>query len=453
VGTLRVLLLAEACNPEWTSVPLVGWNWYKHLRELADITLVTQVRNREAILKRARVQDKVVFIDSERIARPCHRLAGLLTLRRGLGWTTQQAVMWLPYLYFEKCVYDQLGLDLRAGHFDLIHRLTPLTPTYPSPLASWIDLPFVIGPLNGGLPWPKGTTRTRLAEMEFLSYVRRAYQWLPYVRKTYRRAVAVIAGSRHTQSELERAFGIRCHYMPENGIDPAIFHAQGRVPANEIRPFRILFVGRLVPYKGPRIVIEAFAGSESLRRDAEVVIVGDGPQRTELAALAEHLGVADRVRFRGALPQSGVAEEFRQASVFAFPSIREFGGAVVMEAMACGLPCVVVNHGGPGEYVTSGTGAALPVGTTADRIAAVRTQLETFAAAGVTSQSVAALRGSEAYRWDTKAVWLSRLYEDIMANTRAHDVANKVAGCARMCRWSLHSAGMQRHPLREGGAG
>jgi glycosyltransferase involved in cell wall biosynthesis len=419
MGRARVLLLAEACNPEWTSVPLVGWNWYRHLRDVARVTLVTHIRNKAAVSARLRADDEAVYVDSERVAGPCYRLSRLLTLGRGLGWTTQQAAMWLPYLYFERLVYKRFATDLRRGRFDLVHSLTPLSPTYASPIATWTDVPFVLGPLNGGLPWPKGTTRTRLAEMEFLSYVRTAYRYLPYVRGTYARAAAVIAGSRHTQDELENSFGIRCHYMPENGLDPLVFHADTATePAHE-SPFRILFVGRLVPYKGADVVLSAYLGSPLLREHAQLVIVGNGPQRAALEAQAAALVAAGHVQFRGAVPQDAVASECRRASVLAFPSIREFGGAVVMEAMACGLPCIVADHGGPSEYVTPDTGICVQVGTRESRIEGVRSALEHLLlspSAVETMRAAATARARSEWTWTAKAEWCARLYGRVTRN-------------------------------------
>ena len=61
----------------------------------------------------------------------------------------------------------------------------------------------------------------------------------------------------------------------------------------------------------------------------------------------------------GWVEQTETAAYYQQADVFCFPSVREFGGAVVLEAMACGLPCIVVNYGGIGEYVTTETGFKL----------------------------------------------------------------------------------------------
>lgn len=410
---MRILLIAEACNPEWTSVPLVGWNWYRHLCELVDITLVTQIRNREAILRRAPAPNKIVFIDSERVAKPCYRLARLLTLGRGLGWTTQQAAMWLPYLYFEKLVVDQLGRELRRGQYDIIHRITPLSPVYPSPLVTWTSTPVVLGPLNGGLPWPKGTTRTRFAEMEFLSYTRQVYQMLPYVRRTYRQAGAVIAGSRHTQRELERTFGIRCEYMPENGVDVEVFHPRSRIPPADVKPFRILFVGRLVPLKRVDLILWALASSEHLRRETRVAIVGEGPERLRLARLAEDLGLSNQLEWVGSLPQHKLRDEYARSSVLVLPSLKEFGGAVVLEAMATGLPCIVFDHGGPGEYVTPDTGVRLPIESARRApmaLAAAVRQLMTDGDRLNTFSERAALRIRENFNWQVKALRLKELY-------------------------------------------
>jgi len=413
----RVLLIAEECNPDWTSVPLVGYNFYHALRDQVRVTLVTQVRNREALSRTTHPADEVVYIDSEVLAAPLSRIGHFLTLGRGLGWTTRQALMLAPYLYFEYLVFQRFRQALQRGDYDLIHRLTPLTPTYPSPLASWASVPFVLGPLNGGLPWPRGTTRTRLAEMEWLSYVRRAYVFLPYLRATYQRAALVIGGSTYTLSALPRSVCQHAVYMPENGIDPARFNARGRVPPSQIRPFQILFVGRLVPYKGADVVLEAVGTSDLLRRQVEVVIVGDGPMLHRLRRVAHDLHLADRVRFTGNLPQDQVAAACRDASLFAFPSLREFGGAVVIEAMACGLPSVVLDYGGPAEHVTADTGFKIPIADRPQRIADLRalfeqlcndpSPLDDMSAAGID-------RVERLYTWPAKARQIARWYSDVL---------------------------------------
>jgi glycosyltransferase involved in cell wall biosynthesis len=410
---LRVLLIAEACNPAWSSVPLVGYRLYRALSRRLDVTLVTQIRNRTELLAQLGADSRIVFIDSERLAGPCHRIGNLLTLGRGVGWTTRQCLMWLPYLYFEYLTYRRLRRELAARAFDIVHRVTPLSPTYPSPLASWTRVPFVLGPLNGGLPWPAAWRHARIAEMEWLSYVRNFYRLLPYVTRTYERAACVIAGSRYTLLALPRVIRQRAVYLPENGIDPGRFTDAGRVPPSRVTPFKILFVGRLVPYKGADMVLAAYAGSAELRAHARVEIVGEGPQRAELSRFVRYHNLQSHVGFTGNLPQAEVARHFRESSVFAFPSVREFGGGVIMEAMACGLPCVVVDYGGPGEYVTPDTGVKLRIRCREALIADLRDALialwrEPQRLDKMSARS--AERARCAFTWDEKARVIEELY-------------------------------------------
>lgn len=413
----RVLLIAEACNPEWVSVPLVGYNMYAALRTVADVTLVTQVRNRGAMERRCGSNANIVFIDSERLAAPFHNFGKWLTLGRGAGWTTRQALMWLPYVYFERLVYEHFATDLAQGRFDLIHRVTPLTPTYPSPLSCWTDVPMVLGPLNGGLPWPAGTTRRRWAEMEWLSYVRNAYRVLPYMKRTYARAAQLVAGSLYTLSSFPAQARARSVFIPENGIDTDRFNPDGRAAPSQISPFTILFVGRLVPYKGADLVLQAVIESEYLS-DARIVLVGDGPQRKQLEELATHPQLRRRVEFIGNVPQPEVPQYFRSASIFAFPSLREFGGGVVIEAMACGLPSIVVNHGGPTEHITADTGFKIPLGPRQALIDGVRQTLES---ACTNRQQLDAMshagwqRIRQLYTWPRKAGQICTLYNQLLS--------------------------------------
>ena len=82
---------------------------------------------------------------------------------------------------------------------------------------------MLLGPLNGGLPWPRAYPELRRQEREWLVPVRKLYRYLPYYRATYCRLAGVIAGSRHTATEVPRAFAGCRFYLPENGVDPGRF--------------------------------------------------------------------------------------------------------------------------------------------------------------------------------------------------------------------------------------
>lgn len=411
---LRVLLIAEAANPEWVSVPLVGWKAAAALRKVADVHIITQVRNRDAFLRQGLIEGiDFTAIDSEAIAAPFYRIAERLRGGAGKGWTTLTAIQSLTYPYFEHLVWKQFGKAIRSGAFDIVHRVTPLSPTSPSSLAAKCkraDVPFILGPLNGGLPWPKGFNDARAKEKEWLSFVRSVYSVNPAIRSTYRNASAIIVGSRHTQSEVD-GYGTPTVYIPENGIDPQSFKAVHKAPLTN-RKLKAIFVGRLVPYKGADVAIEACA--EAMRKERlELEIVGDGPEMQGLTTLAQDLGVSNWVTFSGWIPHSEVPSRLAAADILVFPSIREFGGGVVLEAMACGTVPIVVDYGGPGELVTEHTGFSIPLGDKDALIPAARDIVSKLLDEPdcLTKYAHAAeLRVAELYTWKEKASQIERVY-------------------------------------------
>src|SRR5258708_2260708 len=98
----RVLQIAEAANPEWSSVPLEGWSLSRALAKLTDAHLVTHVRNQEAIARAGLIEGKnFTTIDNEHVASPVYKLASRLRGGDGKGWTTLMAFSSLTYYSFE----------------------------------------------------------------------------------------------------------------------------------------------------------------------------------------------------------------------------------------------------------------------------------------------------------------------------------------------------------------
>ena len=113
---VRVLLIAEACNPEWTSVPLLAYHWYRALRQHADVVLVTQERNRQGFCRNGKPED-VEFIDSEAVAAPLHHLGRILTLNHPTALGTRGAISLAAYYYFEHLVWKRYRRPLLEGRF------------------------------------------------------------------------------------------------------------------------------------------------------------------------------------------------------------------------------------------------------------------------------------------------------------------------------------------------
>ncbi|MEM1213549.1 MAG: glycosyltransferase family 4 protein [Planctomycetota bacterium] len=422
----RVLVIAEAANPEWVSVPLVGWSMAHALSQAADTHLVTQVRNRPALL-RAGLEESpdadFTAIDTEWIAGPLHRFSRLIRGGKGKGWTTATAIASLVYPFFERAVWKQFGPAIKAGQYDIVHRVTPLSPTAPSSLARKCrkaGVPFVVGPLNGGVPWPEGYGDRRRREKEWLSYIRGVYKLLPGYRSLRKHAAAILCASQATLEQMPAWCRDRCVYLPENAIDPARFgKTRNRQARANGQPLRAAFLGRLVPYKGADLLLDA-AAPLIQSNQLHLEIYGEGPQRPDLEAkIAEH-NLAHGVTLHGWVDHKDVQDHLRGCDILALPSVREFGGGVVLEAMALGLPAVVADYAGPTELVTPATGVAVPMGPPDTLRAGFRAALTELCdePARVDAMGQAArARVDRLFTWAAKAQQVLRVYDWLRAGT------------------------------------
>jgi glycosyltransferase involved in cell wall biosynthesis len=125
---------------------------------------------------------------------------------------------------------------------------------------------------------------------------------------------------------------------------------------------KIVFVGRLAPLKGVDMLVDAIA---PLAREgnATLCIIGDGPEMSALRSQTQREGISKCVEFTGWLKHEELPQRLVNFDLLGFPSVKEFGGAVVLEAMSLGLVPVVMDYGGPGELVSPTTGFAVPMGT------------------------------------------------------------------------------------------
>jgi len=418
---LRVLLVAEAANPEWSSVPLEGWSLSQALARVTDAHLVTHVRNREALLRAGIVEDRdFTVIDNEYVTRPMWKLTELLRGGSGKGWTTTTALSSLAYYSFELELWRRFAERIRRHEFDLVHRITPLSPTSQSLIARRLareNVPFVLGPLNGGVPWPKTFVDRQHAEREWLSHIRALYKLMPGYRSTLKHASAIIAGSKHTHQELPNWTQTKRVYIPENGVDIARFNQPRERRATV--PLRGAFVGRLVPYKGADMLLEA--SSEFVKRgQLELDLIGDGPQRPLLETMADSMGIRSKVHFHGWTPHIEVQAKLRECDFMALPSVREFGGAVAVEAMALGVTPIVADYGGPSELVDDETGIRVPFSDKAslvegmaqaiDQVIRSPESLDTFGAAG-------RRKVLEKLTWDAKANQILAVYKAVLSGS------------------------------------
>lgn len=145
--------------------------------------------------------------------------------------------------------------------------------------------------------------------------------------------------------------------------------------------------------------------------------VGDGPMNAAVKQLAEQSGVSQAVTFHGQLPHTDVQAVMAGCNLLTFPSIREFGGGVVLEAMALGVVPVVVDYAGPGELVDETTGYKIPIGSRAEIVSRLGERLEQIATApgGLAALASAAQnRVRQEYTWPAKAAQIRSVYDWVL---------------------------------------
>lgn len=355
----KVLLIVESCNPDWTSVPLVGYRFYNAAKTNADVTLVTHARNADA-LKEKHPDDDIIFIEPKSIESTYYSIISRLTTFKGrVIWPLYHMLFYPIYYFFDAAVAKRFSAEVSEGKYDIVHSMTPMIPRYPVKLSkSCQSTPFVLGPVNGGVPFPPGFKNRGRREFSQFNFIRNIGRWvIPNYTRTYQKAHSVLAGSQYTKNWLINTLKTseeNTRLIFENGVPDHFYSRDIEAKISDLgqrQSLRVVFSGRLVPYKGADMLIKAVAKAAEKGIDAHLTIVGDGPEKSSLVALSKTLGIDNRVTFSGWVKQDKIRGYYAQADVFGFPSVREFGGAVVMEAMACGLPYIVVDHGGISEYV------------------------------------------------------------------------------------------------------
>ncbi len=419
---IRPLIIAEAANPTLTSASLVGWSCAKAIAAQTDAHIVTEWRNRDDFLRAGMVEGTdFTAINNRRLQHLSWSLATKFSRKGSFSWSLYAVLSNLVYPFFERKLWQAFGLRLLGGEFDLVHRVLPLSPTTPSWLAprlKKIGVPFILGPLNGGVPWPQGFDDLRQQEGDSAGRLRAFCRFSPRLKRTRESASAILTASRTTWREVPRHLRSRCIFIPENAVDLEKFPLTPKPAADPFKPLRISFVGRLVALKGVDMLIAAAA--PLIRSGAvHLDIIGEGPERERLHGMVQKEHIPTGVRMDGWIPHAQIGARLRESDLFVFPSIREFGGGVVLEAMAQGVPAVVLDHGGPPELVPPDTGYVLPMTTREDIVTRLRqllTELHKDPAQLPRAGELAQAHVRKFYSWEAKAVQIHEVYRWVLGH-------------------------------------
>lgn len=340
----KVVLIAPAADGEDISEAFNSFQWASHLSERHDVTVLATYKKGHVPLSAQLPSVRVVEWSDPPLVGRFERFNSLL--QPGYFLFAVRARRWLIR-------------RLAAGEqFDIALQVAPVAIRYPSPAAG-LGIPMVLGPVGGGLSSPTAFVDEEggtpwYQRLRALDAVRLRYDlWL---RRTYRTADCVVGIAPYVSKLLSdvpvRAF--------ETMSEVALLDIEPPVERRDAAgPVRLLHVGRTVRTKGLRDLVRALAKLP----DISVVldVLGEGNDRQECEDLVDELGLRDRVVFHGHVARAEVDDFYRRADVFVFPSYREPGGGVIVEALSFGLPLIVCEGGGPAAFVNEDCAIVLPV--------------------------------------------------------------------------------------------
>lgn len=348
----RVLLSAFACDPHFGSDEEVGWQWAKELSTRGyDVTVLTRRSHQLANDQHVRETGECAHVRFEYLdVHWVHSILHHFNRRNHIYYYLWQ---WLAYRRARTLHH--------ASAFDLIHHVTWVSFRQPS-FMGLVGAPFYFGPVAGGDKIPRGYTlefglRQRLIEWG-RGVLNSLVRFDPLMYLTYATASKVFFTSTGHLLLVPRVARHKAAVELAIGCQPTASNGQPQHRSNGAG-FRLLFVGRCIGWKGMDFGLRAFQRVKMVRPEVTLTIVGDGADRERWMAKAVDVGINHGIEWLGWMPKTQVQALYPDFDLMFYPSLRDSGGFVVLEALQNGIPVVCFKLGGPGVIVDDSCGAAI----------------------------------------------------------------------------------------------
>jgi glycosyltransferase involved in cell wall biosynthesis len=342
----KVLLIAYACEPGRGSEPGTGWNMALGLAKFHNVTVATRANNRTTIEKFLATYcapaPDFMFVDPPSWT--------LKLKKRGL------MPVQLFYLFWQIEVARMI--KSRTDDFDILHQLTFNSFEVPPFAFHSCKATKVWGPIGGGQTVPTGMLRAFGCIGGVKEWMRNMRVRLsaanPLVTRTLRQCSLVLFANEETKNLLSKHCTGNIGSMVDVGVDEDKFMASpNRTKENHLT---LLSAGRLENRKGVLVLIDAFADLAKKYPHLRLRMVGTGPLYNKILRRIDRLQISNSVTLTGSVDHDVMQREFAAADLFVFPSLRDTSGAVVLEAMATGLPVACFDHQGAALMVKADCG-------------------------------------------------------------------------------------------------
>ncbi len=344
--SLKVLIVCEHASSAFGGEAILPLNYFRMLsKTIHKPYLITHARVKVSLEQIEEIdQDDVFYIPDTIMHKFLFRCSSILPERLSvvtIGFLSHLVTQFYQWRIARKLV--------KSKKIDVVHEPAPVSATQPSAMFA-LGLPVIIGPMNGGMQFPEAFSHMAGRSEKIV------YKLIPIFSTVYNILIPgkffadlLLVANKRTLSSLPKLRRGRVVELVENGTFTTKNEPQLSKKKNHLN---VIFVGRLIDLKAIDIAIDAISLSAT---NAKLTIVGDGPEKNKLEAYALEKNIKN-IEFVGRVPHAQVNDYYDKADIFILPSVRECGGAVVLEAMSRGLPVIATNWGGPMDYITEETG-------------------------------------------------------------------------------------------------
>ena len=408
---LRIVIVAENASYRFGGEASLPLQYFSRLRARGfDLWLVVHSRTKpELNALFPNQEDRILTIPDMWVHKLLWRVGTLLPRR--LSEAICGTLIGLFNQFLQRRTVRKL---VREKDIHLVHQPIPVSPKAPSFLYG-LGVPVVIGPMNGGMQYPPAFRNHESPITRALVTAGRASaSFVNRIIRGKREASLLLVANQRTKEALPACVQGEVIILPENGVDLHVWTPGPKScgPPRE-GEHNYLFLGRLVDWKRLDIVIHALTRVPR----ASLKVIGDGPERTAWARLVMRLNLGDRVEFVGWLSQPESARYMQEATALVLPSVYECGGAVVLEAMATGIPVIATAWGGPADYLDESCGILVEPTDESALIAGFAAGMQRFVVDEALRNQLGhagRMRAVREYDWERKVDQIISMYKRLL---------------------------------------
>jgi len=385
---------------------VLGWSMVKQLARFHQMWVLTHFKNRLIIEEKLK-ENPLEGVEFIYIGLPF----GLEFLNKFHGGIQIAAYIWQIKAYF---VAKKLH---KLHHFEAFQHITYANDWMASFIGAFLPVPYMRGPGGGAHRIPKPFLEEYSFKEKALEKLRSVGQWFfrhdPVFIMGQNKAKAILVCNKEAFDNMPKKWQEKAYFFPVNGVSKKDLDI--KAPLKRYDEFVVATAGKLLKLKNFNLAIRAFKKFNDNFSKSKLIIIGDGPEFKNLNDLVLSLGIKDKVEFKKWMKREDFLKVIALADIFIFSSLRDGGGAVVVEAMAEGKPVVCFDIAGPGFHIKEEWGIKIKPENPNQSVEKMARALESLYNNEVLRNELgqkAKKRAEKYYLWDTLGNELQQIYQD-----------------------------------------